>query len=342
MEIWPPGWQGIRNGKEPIMKRLNEDIKSGELKQVYLLCGEEAYLRRQYRDRLRSALSEGDAMNCHYFEGRNVHPGEIIDLAETHPFLAQRRVIVIENSGLFKKGGEALADYMTDMSETAFFVFVETEVDKRSRLYKAVKAAGRITEFPVQDTGTLSRWIAGLAGKENQKISGQDVRYFLEMTGTDMENIRMELEKLFCYTWGREQITREDMDVVCTRKITNQIFDMVHAIADKNQKKALDLYYDLLALKEPPMRILYLIAREFNLLMQVKECREKGYDNKTIAGKTGLRDFLIGKYASQASRFGMDSLKEALHACVEAEERVKTGRMQDGMSVELLLMSYSR
>ena len=322
------------------MKLIQEDIKSGKLKQVYLLFGEEAYLRRQYRDRLRDALAGGDTMNCHYFEGKGINAGELIDLAETLPFLAQRRVLVIENSGLFKKGGEALAEYISDLSETAYFVFVETEVDKRSKLYKAVKAAGRVTEFSPQDTGKLRRWIAGLAAREKKGITDEDIRYFLEKTGTDMQNIRMELEKLFCYTQGRERITAGDIDAVCIRRVSNQIFDMVNAIAEKKQKRALELYYDLLALKEPPMRILFLIARQFNLLMQVKECKKKGYDNRSIAEKTGLRDFLVGKYASQASRFEAGQLREALQACVEAEERVKTGKMNDVMSVELLIMTY--
>ena len=277
------------------MKQLNEDIKTGQLKKVYLLWGQEAYLRKQYRDRLRSALAGEDTMNCHYFQGKDTDTGEIIDLAETLPFLAPRRVIIVEDSGLFKKGGEALAEYLKRAADAAYFVFIEEEVDKRSRLYKAVKETGRITEFSVQDENTLCRWIAGMAAREKKGITEHSIRYFLEKTGTDMANIRMELEKLFCYTADRNTITEEDIDKICTRKVSNQIFDMISALAEKKQKKALALYYDLLALKEPPMRILFLIGRQFNLLMQVKECRKKGYDNRTIAGKTGLRDFLVGK-----------------------------------------------
>ena len=306
------------------MKQLNEDIKTGQLKKVYLLWGQEAYLRKQYRDRLRSALAGEDTMNCHYFQGKDTDTGEIIDLAETLPFLAPRRVIIVEDSGLFKKGGEALAEYLKRAADAAYFVFIEEEVDKRSRLYKAVKETGRITEFSVQDENTLCRWIAGMAAREKKGITEHSIRYFLEKTGTDMANIRMELEKLFCYTADRNTITEEDIDKICTRKVSNQIFDMISALAEKKQKKALALYYDLLALKEPPMRILFLIGRQFNLLMQVKECRKKGYDNRTIAGKTGLRDFLVGKYAAQASRFPTDGLKKAVNACVETEEKVKT------------------
>ncbi len=137
------------------MQQLNEDIRSGNFKQMYLLSGEEAYLRRQYRDRLKDALlGDGDAMNAHYFEGKDVNPGQIVDLAETLPFFSERRVIVLENTGWFKSGGGKLAEYLANPAQTVGFVFVESEVDKRSRLYKQVQQSGRVTEFAEQDERT--------------------------------------------------------------------------------------------------------------------------------------------------------------------------------------------
>ena len=324
------------------MQKLNEEINSGQLKQLYLLCGEEAYLRRQYRDRLKNALTgDGDSMNYHYFEGKDIRVGEIIDLAETMPFLADRRVIIIENSGLFKHGGEQLAEYLKEPSETAYFVLVEAEIDKRSKLYKAISAKGRIVEFKAQDESVLKRWILGILRKENKKITERDLELFLEKTGTDMENISKELEKLVCYCMEKEVITGKEIEEICTRQVNNQIFDMMNAIAEKRQKEAMDLYYDLLTLKEPPMRILFLLARQFNLLLQVKELKKKGYPAKTIGENVGLPGFIAGKYVNQAAKFSTQDLRRAVTDCVEAEEAVKTGKMNDVLSVELLLVRYS-
>lgn len=324
------------------MQQLLDDIKSGSLKQVYLLYGEEAYLRLQYRDKLKAALvPPDDTMNFHYFEGKATNPARLIDLAETMPFFSDRRVIFVENSGFFKKAQDQLAEYLHKVSSTAFFVFVEAEVDKRGRLFKAVKDAGRAVEFPTQNEATLKKWILVLIKKEGKKITEQTLNYFLQKTGTDMENISREMEKVFCYTLDRELITDEDLDAVCIRQVHNQIFDMVEAIAMRRQKQALKLYYDLLSLKEPPMRILFLIGRQFNLLMQVKELKKKGYEDKKIGEKTGLHSFIVRKYVLQASRFSMEELKNALTACVEVDEAVKTGRMNDVMSVELLIIRYS-
>lgn len=323
------------------MQRLNQDIKTGQLNHIYLLYGEEAYLRRQYKDRLKEAIIGDDTMNYHYYEGKNISLGEIIDQAETMPFFADKRLILLENSGLFKGGGEELAEYLKSPAETAYFLFVETEIDKRSKLYKAVSANGCAVEFGVQDENTLKRWILGMIKKEGKKISGAALEYLLEMTGTDMENIQKEMEKLFSYCLDKEAITENDIEQICTRRISSHIFDMVNAIADRRQKKALELYYELLALKEPPMRILFLITRQFNLLLQVKELAGKGYQGRAIGEKVGLPGFIAGKYVAQASRFKREELRETVEACVEAEEAIKTGKMNDNMSVELLIIKYS-
>ena len=133
----------------------------------------------------------------------------------------------------------------------------------------------------------------------------------------------------------------EDVEVICTTQITNQIFDMVNAVADKNQKKALDYYYDLLALKEPPMRILFLVARQFKLLLEVKTLDRMGYDRRTIGEKVGLNPFVVGKYQAQAKAFKEKELRTFMEDSVDTEESVKTGNLNDVLAVELFIMKYS-
>lgn len=322
------------------MQRIQNDIKSGQFQPVYLLYGEERYLKRQYRDKLKGVLcTPDDNMNNHFYEGRNVSVGEIIDLAETLPFLAQHRVIFLDNSGLFKSGGEQMAEYLKVQNESTVLIFTEAEVDKRSKLFKAVQAQGCAVEFAAQDENTLKRWVAGILAKEGMKITEGTAALFLSKTGTDMENIQMELEKLICYCMGREAVTPEDVEAVCTVRVSNHIFDMINAVAAGERRQALELYYDLLALKEPPMRILFLIAKQCNMLLQVRELKSKGFDNRTISSKIGIPPFVAGKYAAQAAKFRSATLRRAVETCVEAEEAVKTGRMNDKMSVEILILS---
>lgn len=324
------------------MKSLNEDLKTGNFKQVYLLFGEENYLKKQYKDRLTKALiSDGDTMNYAYYEGKGIDVKEIIDLSETMPFFSERRLIVIENSGFFKNATAELAEYMKEIPETTYFIFVETELDKRGKMFKAAKDKGRIVELARQDEKTLVRWIYGNVKKEGKQIAESTIYYLLSKCGTDMENLQKEMEKLFCYTLNNDVINMEDIDAICTTQITNEIFDMVNAVAEKKQKRALDRYYNLLALKEPAMRILYLLSRQFRLLMEVKEMAGEGYDKKTIASKAGLHPYAVGKYIEQSRSFSQEELRKILEESVDIEERVKTGRLGDVLAVELFIVKYS-
>nr|WP_296264989.1 DNA polymerase III subunit delta [uncultured Merdimonas sp.] len=324
------------------MKSLNEDIKSGTFKQAYLLYGEEAYLKKQYKDKITEGMfPDGDRMNYAYYEGKGINPGELIDLAETMPFFADRRLIVVENSGFFKTASPELADYIKNMPETACFLFVEQEVDKRGKLYKAVKDKGRAVELGRQDEKTLLYWIAGTMKREGKQIRESAARHLISRAGTDMEALEQEMEKLFSYTMGRSEVTVQDIDEICINHITSQIFAMVEAVALKQQKKALDLYYDLLALKEPPMRILYLLVRQFKLLMEVKDLMRRGYEKSQIAKEAKLHPFVAGKYMQQCRAFGEVELRSILEEAADTEEMVKTGRLNDRMSVELFIVKNS-
>lgn len=325
------------------MKRIVQDIKNGEFAHVYLLYGEEAYLRKQYRDNLRKALvADDDTMNCSVYAGKDIDINEIIDMAGTMPFFAPRRAIMIENSGWMKSGNDRMAEFLKNIPDTTYIIFEESEIDKRNKLFKAVTANGYAANCEVQDEATLKKWIMGLLKKENKLITPDALNILLDRTGTDMEGIKKELEKLICYKYYDEGITAEDVEELCTVRVQNKIFDMVEAVAGKQQKQALDLYYDLLALKEAPMKILALISRQFNMLLQVKEMKMKGYQEQTIATQTGLNAyFLKKKYIPQASKFKLEQLQQALIACVEAEEAVKTGNMTDILSVELIIVSLS-
>ena len=118
--------------------------------------------------------------------------------------------------------------------------------------------------------------------------------------------------------------------------MTNKIFDMISAISARQTRKAMDLYEDLLTLKEPPMRILFLIARQFNQILQVKELVGKGMVKGTIASKLKLQPF-VGKIMLQAKTFSKEQILSYVNLCVDAEEGVKTGKLQDRLAVELLI-----
>ncbi len=319
------------------MQTLNQDIRDKTFKRAYLLFGEEAFLKKSYKNRLKEAILGGDTMNLHTFAGKGTDLSEVISLADTMPFFAERRLILIEDSALFKSGGEALAEYLPRMPDTTCFVFVESEVDKRSRLFKAVKKIGYAAELGRQSSAQLARWAGGILAREGKTMSASVMELFLDRIGDDMENIRSELDKLISYTLGREVITGQDVETICSTQVTNKIFDMITAIASANPRRAMDLYEDLLILREPSMRILFLIARQFNQLLMVREMMGRNVSRAEMASRLKVPPFVAGKMTAQARAFSRQQILEYVKRCVDAEEAVKQGRLSDRLAVEMLI-----
>ena len=280
-------------------------------------------------------------MNYNYYAGKGQDVNALIAMAETMPFFSEHRLLIIENSGFFASSNDALAEYIPSIPETTYIVFVEDEVDKRNKVFKAVSGAGYAANLSSPDEKTLKLWIAGLIKKEGKNITERAVMHFLEIVDNDMENIHQELEKLLCYTAERNVITEEDITQICSVHTENKIFDMINAVAMKNQREALRLYDDLLTLKEPPLRILALISRQFNTLLQIKALSVRGYTSSVIAQRTGMKEFIVKKNLGMTRKFSIDELREALESCVQSEEEVKTGLLNDRMAVEILIIKYS-
>jgi len=322
------------------MQIIKEHIKRNEYKHCYLLYGTEGYLKRLYKNKLKEGIvGTEDTMNYSYFEGKSIDMNEVIGIAETMPFFSERRLIIMENTGLFKNQSD-LADYIKNVPEFTYFVFVESEVDKRNRLYKAVKDSGVVSEMNGMDEKNLELWIVSLLNRDKKKITKDTLTYFMDKSATSMEGMVQEIEKLVCYTMDTEVITKEDIDAVCVNQVSNQIFQMIDAIASCKQEQALSLYYDLLTLKEKPMSILFLITRHFNILLQMKELYHQ--PKAEISKKVGVPPFAVGKYSAQAGNFKKASLIEGLQMCVSMEEQVKKGIMSDQMAVELLIVRLSQ
>lgn len=323
------------------MMIIKEHIKSGNFKQIYLLYGTEAYLKKLYRDKLKTAiLGDSNTMNYNYYEGKSLDIKELKETAHTLPFFSERRLILIENSGFFKSQSD-LPELLKEIPESTFLLFVEDEVDKRNRLFKLVKDVGTVSEMNGLDEKNLKLFVVSLLEQEGRKISEHTITYLLDKCGTDMMNIRNEVDKLISYTYGRNVVTVEDIEAVVTVQLTGKIFQMIDAIGSKQQDKALELYYDLLALREKPLSILYLIIRHFNILLQVKDLSGRGYQAATISETVGIPPFAAGKYTNQSRNFTKKRLIEALEFGTEIEEQIKTGRMLENIGVELFIITFS-
>ena len=327
------------------MKELKNDFKINQFKSVYLLYGEESYLVRYYANLFAERLLTDTMMNHDVFEGKDFEAGELIDAAETLPFLSERRLVHVKDSGLLTTGRkdntEALAKYLPTIPESTIMIFVETAVDKRNRLYKQIASQGRVVECQTPGEAELIRWVTNIFKKKKKVIQPQTAKLLLANVPKGMDSIYGEADKLGDFVGERAAIEPEDILAICTRSLESRIFDLVGALCGGETKKALTQYHNMLSAKEQPLMVLAMMARQFRMVLQCMVCAEKRMSQPQIVQTLGLRDYIVRECLKQAKNFTTNRLLEALYDCQDTDIRIKTGRISGELGIELLIVRYS-
>lgn len=330
------------------MNQIEQDIKSKQFHNFYLLIGSEDYLKNKYANLLiKNIVENKESMNYSYYEGSSIDSNDVVGTAITMPFFADMRIIHIKNSNWFKSPNEDFINYLDDVSDTTVFIFEEDVIDKRSKAYKFIDKEGVIIELDMLRGAELQKWIGSKLNAANKSMKREAYQEFLLRTDSNMENMEQEFEKLISYTYDSDIITLEDVDNVCTKQLQSKIFDMINAIAEKNPKKVLDMYHDLLASKEPPMKILTMIQRQFRRSLLIKGLREKGYTQDRIYDELKYRKdinnkkFVINKDLNMTRNFSVEMMNRLLEEACNLEHDIKTGQINDQLAVEVLMMKYA-
>ncbi|MCL2420271.1 MAG: DNA polymerase III subunit delta [Defluviitaleaceae bacterium] len=327
------------------MKDLKNDFKTNNFKSVYLLYGEEAYMMRYYANLFTERLLSDVMMNRASFEGKDFEIDAVMDAADTLPFLSDYRLVYIKDSQLLAVGRkddtEALAKYLPTIPESTIMIFVETAVDKRNRLYKQIASQGRAVELTIPGESELIKWVTNIFKKKGKDIQPHTARLLLNTVPKGMDAVYAEADKLGDYVGERALITPEDIQMVCTKSLEARIFDLVGAVCSGLTEKALVQYHNMLVMKEQPLMVLAMMARQFRLILQCKACAEKQMRQPEIASKLGLRDFIVRECLKQGQNFTTQRLVEALSDCQDTDSRIKTGLMDGELGVELLIVQYS-
>lgn len=326
------------------VKGLKEQIQKGQLGRLYLLYGEERFLVQLYEQRIKTALllPEDEMMNLDVMQSPQ-DPLAIQISAETLPFMAERRVVIVKESGAFDtKAGKLaeLAEWLKDVPESTTLVWIESKVDKRSKMYKAAQKNGYVVEFKRLGETELITWIGQELKRKGIQMDRNTASYFLSLTGNDMIRIQTELEKLVGYVKEQGIITREDVDSIVSVTIESSIFKLTDHLGNQQPAAAYRIYRQLIQDNEPVQRIFYMMIRQFRLLY--KASLMLGADRNAVAKELGVPVFAAGNYQNQARRFGEKRLKELLNQLLDMDVATKTGEMDAEEAATLVILQYAK
>lgn len=326
---------------------LKDDIKNNKFKNIYLFYGQEEFLKKYYLDSIEKAILENDlmAMNKLVLEGK-FEMSKIEEACETLPVFSEKKLVLVKNSGLFKSGKngakkqssrDQLIEYLKNVPTYTVLVFYEEEIDRRLKTVDVVKKNGLIVEFAFQKPAELVRWVIKVLKSYNKEISVEDASYLIEVCEQGMTEILNEVNKLVMFVGERVKVTAQDIEKVCTKSVKSRIFDLTDAVAEKNLDKALKLFNDMLILREPIPKILFMITRQLRHVLEMKLLSLEGVSVKEACSKIGITPYAGKKVSAQAKRFSIDKLKEGIKEAFELDLAIKTGRISDRVAAELLI-----
>lgn len=327
------------------MDGLRKQIEERNIRSLYVFYGEETYLLETYRVRLLRALMEPEDEMMNYDEMHG-EPDvrKLINSAETFPLMAERRMVVVNDSGIFATGKsddyEDLAAFFARVPDTTVLVFVETKIDKRSRIFKAAQKYGYVVEFKPLKEDDLAKWMIIEAKRRRLKMDMVTAQYFINLAGNDMNMLHQEMEKVFSYKEGSGVILREDLDQIVTPSLETNIFRMMDAIGNQQVQEAFRIYKNLLQVGENVYMIYALLRRQIGLLYKTSVYVSERYDANTIASLMKVQPFVAKKNMAQARKFAIDKLRNAMMELLDYDVAIKSGTIKPERVVELMIAKY--
>lgn len=329
------------------MKNIDKHLEKRDFFNLYLIYGNEEYLKKEYENKfIKSILTEEDRfMNFNYFEGKSITAENIIETSETLPFFAKHRLIIIKDSGFLYEGkkqeSEKLTEYINKLPKTSIIIFFEKNVDKRLKIFKEFKKIAYITEINYLKETDLCVWISNIFNMHSKKIDTSTIIYLIRFVGSDMKLLYNEVNKILDYKNLEDFISKEDIEKICTKSLETTVFELISSIGSKDLAKAIDLYNNLLFNKISPFMVLSMIYRQFKLILQVKYLNNQGFSTSEISKKLSILDFIVKDCIKQGKNFTNKILLKGLEDCLITDFNIKTGKIQDILAVEVLIIKYS-
>jgi len=332
-------------------KQAFRQIKSGPLQPVYICFGTETYLMNEFTERLieRVAEPEHREMAVVRFDTGESPLDDIIDEAETLPFLVPGKIILVRDSVLFASGKESsriehrperLAAYMGQPMETTVLVFLvaHEKLDERKKLVKTAKSKGFDVVFAPLAAEELVQWLLKRATGQGRTLERDAADELLRRVGTDMRALAAEADKLILHAGAGGVIAVQAVNDLVPVATEQNVFRLTEELAALKTEKAISIYHDLLRQREEPIKLMSLLVRQFRNMLHVKELGSQGYSPQQMAGQLGLHPYAVKVTGEQARKFSAERLAALLSDLADLDFAMKTGGVDKTLGLELFLL----
>ena len=321
---------------------------------LYILHGPEEFLRAEAIRALRSQLGDPSSadINTTTLDARRLSLAELINAAEAMPFLGGARLVVVAGllGRLQGKTGkpskadqqfcDALAAYLPQLSPTTWLVFDEDQVISDPhpilRVAHELKPKASVQLFARLNEAQLRQWLSQRAQLKGGALGADAVDALVGAGESDLRLLDQEVEKLIMYAAGRT-VTAADVQRLTHGARSANVFVMVDALGQRNGRKAIEQFHALVDDGEPAGRLLFMIARQFRMILQAKDLSERRASSGDMMRALGAPKFLADKIEAQSRHFSMTQLEQIYHRLLETDQSIKTGQADPLLAVDVLM-----
>ena len=283
------------------------------------------------------------------YQLRDTPLAEVLDDAETAPFLSPRKLIVAEDAffltGAKDKGKaehdvERLQRYLHSPADYTILIFtVEADkLDERKKVVKTLKAADALIPFQPMEPDAVLKWIRTRAGKRGVSIGDEAAGLMLFNTGAHLQQIAAELDKCCTYAGEGGEITPDAVKQLVPRTVEQNVFVLIDHIVRQRHDQAVSLFFELLGQREEPVKILALLVRQFRLVLQAKWLGGQGANRQQLAAQLGVHPYAAQLAYEQSRHYDERQLARILEQLAELDYRMKTGKVDKALGLELFLL----
>ena len=324
----------------------NLDMALTEKKRLFLLYGQEQYLLEKNMEKIIQTYLQQEEMdlNLEVLESLPKDIFELLNKCETLPFMAEYRVVVLKNTGIFESKDKAALELLTEkiakLPESTVLIIWEAMVDKRKKLFKLFQDRGCAAEQNYLNEEQLIQFLGKWFYRYRLRIKASAVKLLLQRAGMELSSLLNECEKLAAL--AEEVVTDEMVTAIVPERLESKVFQLTDALGRKDRQAAMENYQVMLQNRESVTGILFMIGRQIRQISQTKILLEKRTPAAEIAKLLGVQPFVLNKLTAQAKLFRMEELSRLLRELVQLEWDYKSGRADLETGIALLIVSAGK
>lgn len=293
-------------------------------------------------------------LGINYIQIDDTNVEEFIPDLQTPAFGFEKKLLIVKNSGLFKKEGkkqtvklkelktrvfEYFSNNIEEIKESNVVVFVEEEAENND-LYKLINKQGIVCNFEKQAPAQIIKRLKAIFNAYKVNVDETTLKYLIECCGTGMQELINESRKLIEYAGEGGSITNEDIDLLCIKEVNAVIFTLTDSLGKKDIKTSMETLKNLIYNKEPIQKILITLYNHFKKIYITKLALEQNRDIVEVLNLKPNQIFLVNKYKTQAKYFDTQDLKDILNELILLDKNSKIGLIDLNIGLEAILSKY--